>query len=66
MNDEMTDEQALAMGKELLGKAKKEAIKRAALKAYNEYFFKCTPSCSVETWTAAWEKAIKFWTEPPK
>lgn len=50
-----------AWGNALLERAKNDAMERGALKAYNNHFFKCTPSCDVATWTSAWKKAIEWW-----
>ena len=55
---------ARVWGLGLLDRAKEDAIGRAALKAYNEHFFKCTPSMTVEEWTRIWRKAVAWWSEP--
>jgi hypothetical protein len=40
-------------------------LEQAALDAYNEHFYKCSPSCSVATWTSAWRKGIDWFNNMP-
>jgi hypothetical protein len=53
-------EDAKTRGMAIYRRAKETAMERAALDAFNAYFFKCTPSCDVATWTAAWKKAVAW------
>lgn len=58
----MSDEAVKQWGLGLLAKAKEDAIDRAALAAYNEHFYKCTPSMTVDEWMRIWRKSLDWWT----
>ena len=57
--DGLNPEAVKKHGLDLLEKAKAAVLDKLALDAFNNHFFKCTPSCSVESWTAAWKNGYR-------